>query len=66
VNPSSKTLKKPREYNEDDGSRGVIQRGAQGLAEDSNTVEDNSFFVWFRAFVTVQMRWSLFWDVTQW
>lgn len=45
VNPSSKTLKGAREYDEDDGCRGTIQGGAQGLVEEGNAVEDNSFFV---------------------
>jgi len=66
VNPSSKTLKEPREYDEDGGYRGTVQRGAQGLAEDGNAIEDDSFFAWFRTFVAVYMRSSLFWDVTQW
>jgi hypothetical protein len=41
VNPSSKTLKEPREYDEDGGSHGTIQvqRGAQGIAEVGNVNE---------------------------
>ena len=53
VKPSSKTLNESREYDEDGGYRDTIQRGAQGLAEDGNAIEDNSFFVWFRTFVAV-------------
>ena len=37
-------LKESREYDEDGGCRGTVQTGAQGLAEDGNAIEDNSFF----------------------
>jgi len=53
VNPSSKTLKELREYDEDGCCRSTVQTGAQGLAEDGNAIEDNSFFAWLRAFVAV-------------